>query len=94
MAGVTLIIVAIISVIIAICCLKAKSKSASGSHERFYDYPYGATAQTDSESDAETNRYLTKSVATKKNEAYNMKARRSTPFEEDEHIYDKLRYNY
>jgi uncharacterized membrane protein YccF (DUF307 family) len=94
-AGVTLIIVAIIAVIIIVCCLKVKSKDARASHKRFYDYPYGATAQTDSESsDAEMNRYRSKSMATKKNEAYNMKARRPTPFEEDEHIYDRLSHSY
>ena len=94
-AGVAMIIIAIIAVIIVVCCLKAKSKNAS-SHERFYDYPYGATAQTDDDSsDAEMNRYrIHKSVATKRNEAYHMKTRRSLPFEEDEHIYDKLHYNY
>ena len=95
MAGVVLIIIAIVAVIVVVCCLKAKSKDAR-SHERFYDYPYGATAQTDDDSsDAEMNRYPVKSMATKKNEAYCMKkTRKSMPFEEEEHIYDKLHYNY
>lgn len=92
-AGVVLIIIAIVTVIVVVCCLKARSNS----HDRFYDYPYGATAQTDddsSDADHKMNRHHIKSVATKKNEAYRMKSRKSMPFEEEEHIYDKLRYNY
>ena len=99
MAGVVLIIIVIIVTIIVVCCLREKSdKGASSSHERFYNYPYGATAQTDEDStDAETvNRRHSKSLAMKTNEAYyKMKAKKSTkPFEDDEHVYNRLSHNY
>ena len=90
-------VILVTAVAIVICCVKRRRRSG---HERLYDYPYSRAGQTDKFGDSsDDEKSLTpprppKPPRTRKSEAFAMKSRKPSPFDDEEHIYDRLHHKY